>query len=387
MKKITLKIEKKYLLKKPFKATVLSKKNDSISIFSASKIAFVFVGTILGAGFAGGRELVTFFVRFEKGGVFSSILAGLMFLILGTAIIYKAKLSHCTSYSQYLKIILPKKASYFLSAISEMFLFICFIIMLSGSGALFNECFGTSEFFGSITTSLIVFFIFKKGMDGIGTACSFMTPLMIAGIIFVDIYSLTTNSIQTSMVMNIEKNNFILSALLYVSYNLLSSAPVLVEASTLAPNKKTSAAGGIIGGVLLSIIAFFSCLALYLTDSESLLSELPLLMLSGKINSYFHSFYALILYMAILTTALSTGFPIVKKIESLSISSSKASLLLCLTALPLSCFKFSLLVEKCYTLFGALGLILISAILLDLLKIKRRYQKKNKEFKSKRPLF
>jgi len=189
----------------------------------------------------------------------------------------------------------------------------------------------------------------------------------------VNLFLLTTSSVPALALLEKPKDNYIFSALLYVSYNMLSSAPVLTEASSLAHNKKTSLLGGITGGIILSIIAFFSCLCLYLADSESLLCELPLLMLSGKINKLSHMFYALVLYMAILTTAFSTGYPIVRKLENFNISHSLASFLVCFFSIWLSFLKFSLLVEKCYTFFGILGLMLMGAILFDLIKyIKKR---------------
>lgn len=356
----------------------LSEKDNKLHFFSALKIGSVFAGAILGAGFAGGRELATFFVRFGKSGVFASIFAGLMFMFLGTLIIHKAKKESSISYTAYLKSILPEKTSYLLGAISEMFLLICFIIMLSGAGALFNECFNLPNIFGNIVTALISFLVLKRGMNGIGSICSLLTPIMVIGILFVDLFSLTTSSVTVSALSLNLKDNFLFSALLYVSYNMLSSAPVLAEASALAPNRKTSLAGGIIGGIMLSTISFFSCLALYFAGSENLLSELPLLMLSGKINKLSQIFYALVLYMAILTTAFSSGFPIVKKLEGLSFSRSSASFLLCLLSIPLSFLKFSLLVEKCYTFFGFLGLMLIGAILFDSIKTTKNFKFRSK---------
>ena len=378
MKKITIKGTYKRFSQTREKLSASAKKSDKISFLSALKIGSVFAGAILGAGFAGGRELVTFFVRFGKYGVLSSLFAGLLFLIFGTAIIYKAKVTRCTSYIGYLENILPKKTAYIMNAISEMFLLICFIIMLSGAGALFNECFGISRVFGSIITALITFLVLRGGMKGIGSVCSILTPVMVIGIIYVDLFSLTTYSVPVFGAVENSKDNFLFSALLYVSYNMLSSAPVLTESSTLAQNKKTALAGGITGGILLSIIAFLSCLALHLTDSENLLCELPLLMLSGKINKFSHIFYALILYMAILTTAFSTGYPIVRKLENFSISRSLASFFLCFFSIWLSFIRFSLLVEKCYTFFGILGLMLIGAMLFNLIKTLKK-----DEFRSK----
>lgn len=346
------------------------------------RIASIFAGAVLGAGFAGGRELVTFFVRFGKDGVFASVIAGLLFLFLGAVILHRACTGSEGSYIGYLHCIFPKNAAYLINAISEVFLLVCFIIMLSGGGALFCERFGIPSFIGSLITALISFLVLSGGVKSLGTICSFLTPVMIIGILYVDICSLLTKTAPASLFSDGIKDNVIFSAVLYVSYNMLSCAPVLSSAASLTKNRRTALIGGIAGGIALTMAAFLSCLVLYLADSESLLAELPLLIISGKINAVSHTVYALVLYMAILTTAFSCGLPIVKKLESLSLSPAPSAFLLCALAVPLSFFKFSVLVEYCYTFFGYLGLLLIGAIVFDLFKnCKTEIFKENKSIR------
>lgn len=43
---------------------------------SASQLAFVYVGTVVGAGFATGREIVEFFLKFGWFGLFGIIISG-----------------------------------------------------------------------------------------------------------------------------------------------------------------------------------------------------------------------------------------------------------------------------------------------------------------------
>ena len=53
---------------------------------SASQLAFVYVGTVVGAGFATGREIVEFFLKFGWIGLFGIVVSGLMFTYLGAKI-------------------------------------------------------------------------------------------------------------------------------------------------------------------------------------------------------------------------------------------------------------------------------------------------------------
>lgn len=345
---------------------------NNFSALSVLKIASVFTGAVLGAGFAGGKELVSFFVRFGKAGVYASLFAGVLFLILGSAIVYKSYISGSATFSSYLKALFPKKTAYIFSIISEVFLLVCFVIMLAGGGALAEERFNIPSFFGSLATAFIAFLVFSGGIKGLGSVCSILTPIMIIGILYVTFFSLATSSVPTFAIFHGKEKHVWFYALLYVSYNMLSSAPVLTSAASLAENKRTALIGAMTGGLALCAVAFLSCMALYSAGSAVLFAELPLLMLSGKINKLSHTLYAAVLYMAILTTAFSAGFPIVKRIEHFSFSTRQASLLLCAVALPLSFFRLSFLIEHLYPFFGILGLFLIIAIFWDLILFRRK---------------
>ena len=55
-------------------------------------VATMYVGVIVGAGFASGRETWQFFGIFGKGGFFGSLLAGLAFALLAFMIGFLAKI-------------------------------------------------------------------------------------------------------------------------------------------------------------------------------------------------------------------------------------------------------------------------------------------------------
>lgn len=330
------------------------------------KIASIYMGAVLGAGFAGGRELFSFFVKFGQKGVLASIGAGLLFSFFGALILYQAKTWKCNTYKEYLNILFGKKIALVFSAVSNVFLFVCFVIMFSGSGALFNDCFDVPNFVGCFLTAMITFIVLCLDLKGIGTVCSFLVPFMLAGILYTDICSIISESISVAALSLKIKDSFFVSAILYVSYNMLSCTPALVTSASLAENKRTAFWGGLFGGVFLLILCSVTCGVLCIVKDAVFLSELPMLSLAGRLNRWLYFIYAVILYMAILTTSFSAGMPLVKSAEGNGVPRWITSFMLCTVSIPLSFFKFSVLVDSCYKFFGYLGMALLIKIITTL---------------------
>ncbi|RBW69242.1 hypothetical protein [Bacillus taeanensis] len=61
-------------------------------------IALTYIGTVVGAGFASGKEIVEFFNRFGILEFFSILLSGLFFIIGGIKLMVISKRIHAKSY-------------------------------------------------------------------------------------------------------------------------------------------------------------------------------------------------------------------------------------------------------------------------------------------------
>ena len=67
-------------------------KDNSKSVnLNVLNVALMFVGAIMGAGFASGRELWQFFGVFGIRGKIGVLLVGILFILLGTATAYIAR--------------------------------------------------------------------------------------------------------------------------------------------------------------------------------------------------------------------------------------------------------------------------------------------------------
>lgn len=83
------------------------------------KIAGVFISTVIGAGFASGQEIVTFFIRYGRSGLLGLGVAGALFILYGWGIlscVYKNKIR---TYSEFTDQIAGRQAGRVLSWIRD----------------------------------------------------------------------------------------------------------------------------------------------------------------------------------------------------------------------------------------------------------------------------
>src|SRR6476660_2290883 len=65
------------------------------------QIAAVYVGTVVGAGFATGKEIVEFFSRFGFFGFISILMSGYLFIVLGSKLMRMAAHIDAKSYQEF----------------------------------------------------------------------------------------------------------------------------------------------------------------------------------------------------------------------------------------------------------------------------------------------
>ena len=108
-------------------------------------VALMFVGAIMGAGFASGREIWQFFGVFGKQGRVGILLIAVMFVVLGMMTAYLARILGTNDMG---RIIAPggnPKIENFVSWFMAIMLFTVLINMTAAGGALLYQNFGISS--------------------------------------------------------------------------------------------------------------------------------------------------------------------------------------------------------------------------------------------------
>lgn len=328
------------------------------------KISAIYLGTVIGAGFASGQELLQFFVRFSWRGMVGCIVAGFMFCALGAFILSKSYDLPRKTYRNYLKTVFPTPVASFLAVTTELFLCVSFCVMLSGAGAFFRQRLSLAPAVGIFVTAGICLLVFCRDLQGLSLLNLILTPVMIFGSLYVSVYAVMNGSQPAWLPQINNHGKFLPYALFYVGYNMLTAAAVLVPVSAVCDNKRQAVWGGALGGALLTLMMALCTAALFVTQTM-ISGPLPLLFLAEESGVFAYILYSVVLYMAMLTTAVSTGFSVVERIKSLGINQKMAAVCVCTLAIPFSFIEFSLLVRYCYLFFGFLGILLVFGILWD----------------------
>ena len=340
------------------------------------QIAAAYIGTVIGAGFASGQEIMQFFTIYGSIGSFLILLSGILFSICGYAIFYLSKHYKTYDYNSFIIKICGPRLSLLYDCIITTFLFFGASIMFSGSGALFEESLGLSRIFGISIIAIITLLVVLKSVDGILKINSIVVPLLISVILFV-LFKTMFSSNTSEFFQNaksIYSGNIIkpvFSLIFYCSYNLVLAVGVLTAFSQHINNLTTLKRGALIGGfgLMALSLALNICLILYMPAILKL--SIPVLYISAMHGVYIKYAVILCIWFEICTTSIANVFSLAKRIAKNRPSVyNPASLFIVIASIPMAFMDFKRLISFFYPLFGALSMFLIALILIKFVQIK-----------------
>ncbi len=333
------------------------------------QIVCIYTGVILGAGFASGQEIMNFFIKYGEKGVLGLILAGFLFALIGFFVMDIIHDEKITSHEQLISRIMGKHLGTAMTIAVEFFLFILLCTMFAAAGAVIKQAFGLPYSVGVVMVAIGTFITLLYGVKGIADINIILAPIMVIGIIFIGVYTFLTadNSAFSNfgMARKIFYDNFIASAFIYVSYNIITAIAVFASIHQLIINKKVAFYSGVGGGIIMTILGFCIFVPLFLNYGGVINFEIPMLVIVSKYGKLMQYIYLVILLAAIFTTAISNAFAVEQQLaQKLKISNVKLNLAMITLAVIISHLGFSNFVGKIYPIFGYIGMFEIIIILI-----------------------
>ena len=342
------------------------------------KIAGAFVGVIVGAGFASGRELLLMFVDFGAWGLAGAVVSAALFTFLGMALASMGSRLRATSHKDVVQALCGKHLGALVDLMITFFMFAVTVVMLAGGGALLEQQFGIPAIAGSVLVTLIVVAIVCLDVHKVIGMIGAVTPFLIVTAVGVALYGAATRDLsfdelnQLAAKQEAGASHWLLGALLYVSYNIVAGVPILAIMGGAAKGEKQAMWGGIFGGALLGLLMLVMSLGL-LSRLDSV-AELPMPMLSiaGEVSPALGLLMALIIFCMILNTAVGTLYSFSARLlpagtRQFRLGSIAAGAL----AFVGSLVGFISLVGQVYPFFGYLGFLLIAAVVIGWLRPRR----------------
>ena len=342
---------------------------------SGIQIAMVYIGTVVGAGFATGQEILQFFVAFGVSGLWGILLSTALFVLYGVLIMELGMKTAAVSHREMLAAVGGPMFRRGVDALIMLSLFGALTAMLAGTGALFGQQFGLNPVLGGIIMGVLTALTVLRGLRGVIGAISAVVPFLLVAVVGICVFVLLDGELTFSAGNGGRPGtvapaglvgNWLWAAVLYGAYNILMSAAVLAPLGAEAADRRAICRGGVLGGIGLGAASLMIYLAISAGQSDAVGLEVPMLYLAGRISPLTGALFALVLLAEVYTTAvgalygcsarLATGpngrrVALVRVVIGITGGAFLASLL-----------GFSNLVRYLYPLQGYGGLVFLAAL-------------------------
>jgi uncharacterized membrane protein YkvI len=334
-----------------------------------TQIAATYIGTVVGSGFATGQEILQFFTVYYVWGIAGIIVSTILFIWLGSKMMLLSEQMNAHSYQELNTSLFGP----YLGKIVNLFVFIVLFgttsVMVSGTGAIFEEQLELPYQLGIIVTIVLSFFVILKGLRGILVVNSFVVPLMLmfSLIVFVKFTLFNPFHSLTELLtpLQTEHNNgkWFLSSLTYVAFNLTMAQAVLVPLGKEIKDRSILKWGGVWGGIGLGFMLLTTHLALQSLMPGVVGLDVPMANVIRELGWVVLLLFLIVVYGEVFTTLIGNVFGITRQIQSMfSFPEKLTILMILLTSFVISQIGFSTLVTYLYPAFGYFGLVLLLVI-------------------------
>ena len=337
----------------------------------------VCIGAIIGAGFASGKELVSFF---GQNGFWSLLFIPLVAVLFFCCFFLFSKLG---------KLIKPKSISDLTSAMFgkvHIFVDFCFILctfitlssMLAGCDSIGYLTLGVNYNFCyfSIVSVILVMILLSFGLKWIYKTNNFILPtilILMLGIVITFFFIGKNDAISTE-ITSVNAFSGVTYCFLYASMNIFTNIFIISKTSQILTKKQVFNGSVIASLMLCAFITLIICSIL--TAGQTVFSsDMPMVSLAFNLSYGLGIVYSIVLWLAIFSTICIATYTIQTWLNNF-IKSKFVCLVITLTVgFVLSRFGFSTIVDVFYPLEGIFALVIIIYSTVYYFKNKSRYKR------------
>lgn len=347
----------------------------------------VVVGSIVGAGFASGKEIASFFGGSGFWSIAFVLLVGALFFCCFFLFAKIGKMLKPNSISDINKAVFGK--TYVVAdLLCITSAFITLSSMLAGCDSLGSIVFGQGYNFCyiSIAFAMIVAVLITFGIGWIYKVNNILIPIVLTLIFVVGVAFLIFVPKQNVSAENINFMPFstLLSCFLYVAMNVFANIFIIAKSSQNV-NKKKFAVASILTSVILSLFIVLILICILLGGDKIFLSDMPMLNVAYSINNVFGVVYSIVMSLAIFTTICNAAYTIQMWLNNFIPNKFLCSVITLVVGFAFSRFGFSTIVEVFYPLEGIFAFVLIVCCAIYYFKNQKKFktQKHKNELKLK----
>ncbi|PAK42074.1 hypothetical protein [Peribacillus simplex] len=347
-------------------------------------LAGAYIGIIIGAGFASGQEVLQFFTSFGIYSVLGIVVATILFAFLGMQVTQLGSALQTRSHKSIIDHICGRFIGRVVDIIITFFLFGVTVIMIAGSGTIFEEQFGIPSMVGAIVMTVLTIGTLLLNVNKIMSIISAVTPFLFVIMIIISGYSFFTSNLSFNQIISSSSKgtaatgNWLMGSLLYVSYNMTAGIAMLAVMGGTFKNKKQAGMGGILGGIGLGLLLFLINMGM-MSDLKGIEgSGMPTLHLANQISPWLGYILSIILLGMIYNTAVGMLYAFTARLVPAETKRFKLSVIIVgILAFLASFVGFIKLVGTVYPITGYLGFVIIAALIISWIRSKMKKEAVN----------
>ena len=350
---------------------------DTLNYRNIFCIAGAFISWVIGSGFATGQEVLQFFSSY---GYESYLIIGINlvgFLLIGTTLLsngYRHK--NETDFEQF-AFYCGKKLGNFYSWLISLTLLLIMAVLISGAGAMLHEYYGLNHYVGALIMAVAVLVTHFIGFERLIKVLAFTGPSIVVFCLIIGVITMirdidafaSITEYELALAKSQPSDGWLLSAVLYVSYNILGGSVYYTQLGKTANHVKEAKIGAVLGSVFLILAITVINTAILLNGEVTATLSIPNLYLAKRISWLLGAVFSVFLVMGIFSSCSAMMWTVCSKFTRDNKKKDHGmAVVISIGTFILGLFPFGGLIGVFYPIVGYLGLIYLACVLIKQLK-------------------
>lgn len=324
-----------------------------------ARLSALYVASIVGAGFASGREIFHFFTTLGDFGLWAAACSAVWFVLLGVFMMDCIVHWRAAKFEDVLRAAFGATVARCGAWTAAAFLLTTLSVVVAGGGALIQHLFQMSSLVGSMVVSAVALYLAFGAGPRVGRVSIWLVPYFSAMALALGIVAIVRLPWPTAVSLTMPQPWW-WSGMVYASYNVLLASLVLPAASVGASRREARMAGAL-GGLAVG------CLSLALVLAAHRMSHLdvplPALHIARDLSPLMYGPYAVALLAAVVTSSAAYLYGFGQNLPGRTKTAQSARLLIAAgMAMAISSWGIRSLVARAYPAMGIVAFLLFLAL-------------------------
>lgn len=354
-------------------------------IMKVLRVAFAFVGIIVGAGFATGQEVMQYFVAFGIDGIWGAVVSAVIMSVLAMIILQLGSYFRASEHGEVFRRVSHPIFSRVLDIGVIITLFATGFVMFAGAGANMNQQWGSPVWIGAVLMVLVTVAAGFLDVDRVTTVIGSITPFIVAFIVLASIYTLvftdaTPVAERAAAIASVPTTlpHWAVAAVNYVGFNLMVAVSMAIVIGGNMFNPRAAGVGGFLGGLIYSALLLISTVTLYYTVGTVATDAVPMLSVINRLHPWLGQAMAVVILGMIFNTALGMFYALARRLTASRPERFHVVYVgMVVLGFILSFVGFQNLIGWVYPVLGYIGLLLIAVMLVAWLRGRARIREES----------